>query len=152
MGEKLTFDSALNRAVIGFIPRPINARVISQIAEDNGTKEIKITPQDAEFYIDRLTRVCELRWEIDSGNYPLTHYSSGERKEKRTPKGVVETDEFVYLPIYKDPQSPVKGLRFGVLHTIFETAEMLGSMGLRQVADEILVFDAGMPKGNQHGK
>lgn len=151
MREKLTFDSTLNRAVVGFVPRPINARVISQIVGDD-TKEIRFTPQDAEFYIDRLTKACELRWEIDSGNYPLTVYSSGERKEKHTPKGVVETDEFVYLPIYKDPHSPVRGLRFGVLHTIFETSEMLGRMGLRDVADEILVFDAGMPKGNQHGR
>lgn len=150
MGEKMTFDSKLNRAVVGFVPRPINARVISQIAEDNNTNEIKITSKDAEFYIDRLTKACELRWSLDSGNYPLTQYSSGERKEKKTSKGIVETDEFVYLPINREGN--VKGLRYGVLHTIFETSELLRGIGLGEVADDILIFDAGMPKGNQGGK
>lgn len=113
---------------------------------------ISIRPIDAQFYIGRLVGLCELRQSIDSGNYPLKHYSSGEEKAAQVqvrPDGVKEIvpAQIVELPIYKPEKGREKGLRYGVLFGIYSTWNILHEMGLGREADEIVVFDRSMPGG-----
>jgi hypothetical protein len=116
--------------------------------------EIPVTSQDAELYLTRLIKSCELRQSLDSGNYPLTHYSSGEEKAAQVrvrPDGIKEIvpTEIVQLPIWKPQKGREKGLRYGVLFSIYSDFNMLCEMGLQKEATEIVVFDRSMPGGKR---
>lgn len=90
-----------------------------------------------EVYTRRLVDACNLLRVIDTKDYPLKEYSSGEHKQVRAKNGGwVETDEFVSLPIY--PKDRIKGLRFGVSHTIFDTRTMLSRWGALDEADKVI--------------
>lgn len=104
----------------------------------------RYTNQDAQRSLERLDNLLETKWSYSSGNFPLTMYSSGERKVNR--KGE-ETDEFVSLPIEKPRSGREKGLLFGLNFAITSTIEELNRMGLGDLAHERVVFDRSMPGG-----
>jgi hypothetical protein len=97
------------------------------------------TIDDARRSIDRLKTFTEILFDIDSGNYPLRDYSSGEHKMVRGKDGVlVETDEYVSMTIWRDPNSRELGLRNNLTHAIFSEFLLLGEMGAGQIADNIV--------------
>ena len=90
-----------------------------------------------QIYAARLVDTCKMLRAIDSRDYPLTEYSSGEHEMKRAKNGgLIETDVYVSLPIY--PQNRMKGLRFGLTHTIFHTREQLIEWGAGDIVDNII--------------
>ena len=114
---------------------------------------IRITKEDASFYINRLVKLCELRQETDAGNLGFHGYWATDKAydpEVYTNKeGITKTRlKIAQLPIYPDGKGG-RGLRYGVLHAIYGTRNMLHEMGLGQEADEILIFDRTMPGGNK---
>ena len=105
-----------------------------------------------EVYTRRLVDACELLRVIDSKDYPLQAYSSGEHKQKKLANGGwQETDEFVSLPIY--PEKKALGLRWAVSYTIFDTRTMLNRWGALEEADKFIdntkVRDSGSYIGNR---
>ena len=82
---------------------------------------------------------CNLLRVIDTGDYPLKEYSSGEVsgfKRVHTKNGWEEMEVFESLPIF--PEGNKKGLRFAVAKTIFETRELLKQWGVAEEADEVI--------------
>lgn len=117
------------------------------------SRPVKIEPADAEFYIKRLVKLCELRQDIDAGNLGWAGWWGTDKA----------TDPYVYtdrqgntkvkqeitvLPIFPDGKGG-KGLRHATLHAIFGTRNMLHEMGLGKECDEILKLDRTMPGGKK---
>ncbi len=92
---------------------------------------------DVQRSFERLGTCVETLFTIDSGDYPFTVYSSGEKRVKRASNGgLVETDEIVSLPIM--PKGRERGLRYLVTHVIFDERTYLSDVGLQKEADEII--------------
>ncbi len=92
-----------------------------------------------EVYVQRLVGACDLLRTIDTGDYPFKEYSSGEvsrTKRVYTKDGWEEREEYASLPIF--PKDKMKGLRFAVCKTIFETRELFYRWDVGQAADEVI--------------
>lgn len=101
----------------------------------------EVSKRDAELYVNRLVASCDLLRSIDSGNFPISHYSSGEFKIKRRRGAdgkVYEESDPVFLPLYKDPKSSMLGLRFLVCSAIFSDFMQLSEWGAREQALEVI--------------
>jgi hypothetical protein len=101
--------------------------------------EVRFTCEDAQLYMERLIRSCETLQSLDSGNYPLRFYSSGEIAKRIVNKeGKVIREEYAELPIFRPDKGIEKGLRLGVCYAIFSDLSMLKEMGVGQEAKDIV--------------
>lgn len=124
----------------------LSQRVINEV---NAKPPIDITIEDGEFYTQRLIDMTKLRQSIDSGNFPLEMYSSGEvTKRWRNAAGEVTREEYAEMPIMPPLRGRERGLRKGLLNSISGVRDILHEIGLGEVADNILIFDSTMPGGN----
>lgn len=89
-----------------------------------------------QVYGQRLINSCQLLRSLDSGNYPLSHYSAGEKSVKRVfdvkRNETRTTETIVDIPIW--PEGPVRGLRYGVTKAIFSDLEELTRLGIGKEA------------------
>jgi hypothetical protein len=97
-----------------------------------------VTKVQAKMYAERLVTSCDLLRSLDTGNFPLTVYSSGETRQKKIfnkeTRNWELVEEPVDLPIFKDQKSSMLGLRFALCSAIFSDFMMLSSWGLREEA------------------
>lgn len=122
------------------------------------TEHIKVTPEDAQLYVNRLIKTCELRQSIDAGDLSSskkwgtdnaidpTVYADPKTGETKVKKIVTQ------MPIYPDGKSREKGLRAGVMFCIYSDWSMLHQMGLGEEADMIVEFDSTMAGGKKRKK
>lgn len=124
----------------------LSPRVIREINEGS---PIPFSVEDGEFYATRAINLCKLRQDIDGGNFPLTHYSSGEVIKRWVNKeGEVVKEDYAELPIYPQRTGRDKGLRRGVVHAIFGVSNLMNEVGAGDLMHDILVWDSTMPGGN----
>ena len=100
-----------------------------------------VTKEQVLYHVTRLRNSCNLLRTLDTGDYPLQFYSSGETQVKRNAKGqtLVDKDrqvimEPVALPIFGTTPRDIHCLRFGVTQAIFSDLELLSEWGGRDEA------------------
>jgi hypothetical protein len=100
-----------------------------------------------------LRESCELLRTLDSGDYPLALYSSGETQVKKNAKGqtLVDKDrqvimEPVALPIFGTTPRDTHCLRFAVTQAIFSDLELLSEWGGREEAQALVNESRLVPK------
>ncbi|MDE1868018.1 MAG: hypothetical protein KGI08_09960 [Thaumarchaeota archaeon] len=114
----------------------------TQSLEDLMQRPDGYVPEDAERDFDQLGRMLMLLFTLDTGDYPLSYYSSGEKKTKKIfnrKTGETEVSEtLVSLPIWKEPNTIEKGLRFNLTSAIFSRVTELRNMGMGKEADDMV--------------
>lgn len=111
----------------------------------------------AERAFTRVQEMQEFIFRVDVGDYPLTHFSSGETKKSKKydkeHKQWVVTEEPVAITIFKDPKSKERGLRDLAARVIFTERTFLKDEGCGDIADRIIATgsmrDAGSYIGNK---
>jgi hypothetical protein len=95
-----------------------------------------VTREQVLYHVTRLRESCELLRTLDSGDYPLALYSSGETQVKKNAKGqtLVDKDrqvimEPVALPIFGTTPRDTHCLRFAVTQAIFSDLSLLSEWG-----------------------
>ena len=96
-----------------------------------------VTREQAIYHIRRLRSSCELLRELDSGNFPLANYSSGETKTRKMqgfPGEKLKKDEEpepVSLPVFGKNPRDTHNLRFAVCSAIFSDLQLISEWGGR---------------------
>ena len=110
--------------------------------EDLMSRPDGYTVEDSERDFDQLGKMLMLLFTLDTGDYPLGYYSAGEKKTVRKfnrKTGETEVlDTLVSLPIWKEPNTVEKGLRFNLTSAIFSRVTELRRMGMGKEADEMV--------------
>lgn len=90
----------------------------------------------AESLVNRFTANCDTLRQLDSGDYPLAFYSSGETQIRHNAKGQILVDkdhhpltEPVALPVYGKLPSDTHCLRFAVCQAIYSDLGLFIEMG-----------------------
>ena len=95
-----------------------------------------VTREQALYHIRRLQSSCNLLRDIETGNIPVSHYSSGEVELKKNAKGqtCVDKDNHpievpVALPIHGVTPRDTHCLSFAVKSAIFSDLSLLSEWG-----------------------
>jgi hypothetical protein len=112
-----------------------------------------VTREQVLYHVTRLRNSCNLLRTLDSGDYPLALYSSGETQVKKNAKGqtLVDKDrqvimEPVALPIFGTTPRDTHCLRFAVTQAIFSDLELLSEWGGREEAQALVNESRLVPK------
>lgn len=112
-----------------------------------------VTKDQALYHVGRLQASCKLLRYLDSGDYPLSHYSSGETN----PRKVVKTsfagerikeivEEPVSLPVFGTTPRDIHCLRFAVCSAIFSDLQLLSKWGGHNEAIQMIEDSKLFPK------
>ena len=112
-----------------------------------------VTKDQVLYHVTRLRNSCNLLRSLDSGDFPLSLYSSGETELKRNSKGqlLVDKDHHpievpVALPIFGETPRDIHCLRFAVTQAIFSDLSLLSEWGGREEAQALVNESRLVPK------
>lgn len=104
-----------------------------------------VTRDQALYHIRRLQSSCNLLREIETGNMPMSSYSSGETEFKKNDKGQILVNKEnhpveipVSLPIYGATTRDTHCLAFAVKSAIFSDYQLLSSWGGKEDAQAMI--------------